>query len=107
MSQDTLKVVYYSYFSSTMTYGIIFCGSSSYSIVFRLQKRVFRIITGARSTDSCRGFFKKLKTSHFHSQYILSFLLFVVNNKDQYKVNSEIKVSTLDRTLTFNKHYKI
>jgi len=62
---------------------------------------------GARSTDSCRGFFKKLKILHLHSQYILSFLLFVVNNKDQYKVNSEIIVSTLDRTLTFIKHYQV
>ena len=52
-------------------------------------------------------FFKKLKILHFHSQYILSFLLFVVNNKDQYKVNTEIIVSTLDRTLTFIKFKNI
>jgi len=40
MSQESLKMVYYSYFHSIMMYGIIFCGNSYYSRnIFRLQKK--------------------------------------------------------------------
>jgi hypothetical protein len=46
-SQDSLKMVYYSYFHIVMTYGLIFWGNSYYSnIIFRLQKRIIRIIVG-------------------------------------------------------------
>jgi hypothetical protein len=38
LSQDSLRMVYYSYFHSIMTYGLIFWGNSHYSsIIFRLQ----------------------------------------------------------------------
>ena len=81
LSQDSLKIVYYSYFHSIMTYGLIFWGNSHYSnIIFRLQKRIIRIIVGIRGRDSCREHFNKLKILPLQSQYILSLLLFVVDN---------------------------
>jgi hypothetical protein len=90
LSQNLLKMVYYSYFHS-MTYGLIFWGNSHYSnIIFRLQKRMIRIIVGIRVRDSCREHFKKLKKLPLQSQYILSGLLFIVDNGDYFKVNSEI-----------------
>jgi hypothetical protein len=47
--QENLKSVYYYHFHSLITYGIISCENSSHSIhVFRLQKRVIRIITRSR-----------------------------------------------------------
>jgi len=47
LSLDSLKMVYYSYFHSVMTYGLIFRGNSHHSnIIFRLQKRIIRIIVG-------------------------------------------------------------
>jgi len=68
-----------------------FWGNSHYSnIIFRLQKRIIRIIVGIRGRDSCREHFKKLKILPLQSQYILSLLLFVVDNGDYFKVNSEI-----------------
>jgi len=42
------------------------------SIIFRLQKRIIRIIVGIRGRDSCREHFKKLKILPLQSQYILS-----------------------------------
>lgn len=49
MSQDSLEMVYYSYFLSIMTYEIIFWGNSSYSFnIFRLQKRIIRSIMDVR-----------------------------------------------------------
>jgi len=83
LSQDSLRMVYYSYFHSVLTYGLIFWGNSYYSnIIFRLQKRNIRIIVGIRGRDSGREHFKKLKILPLQSQYILSLLLFVVDNGD-------------------------
>jgi hypothetical protein len=48
-----LKMVYYSYFHSIMNYGLIFWGNSSYrNNIFRLQKRIIRIIMDASSWNS-------------------------------------------------------
>jgi hypothetical protein len=88
LSQELLKMVYYSYFHSIMMYG---WGNSYYSnTIFRLQKRTIRIIVGITDRDSCREHFKKLKILPLKSQYILSLSLFVINNKNYFKVNSEI-----------------
>jgi hypothetical protein len=56
-----------------------------------MQKRAVRIITGRRNRDSCREFFKNLKIMLFYSQYILSLLAFVVDNKSTYNLNSDIQ----------------
>jgi hypothetical protein len=91
LSQDSLKMVHYSYFHSVMTHGLILWGNSHYiNIIFRLRKSIIRIIVGIRGGDSCREHFKKLKMLPLQSQYILSLLLFVVVNGDYFKVNSEI-----------------
>jgi hypothetical protein len=86
LSQESLKVVYYSYFHSIMTYGLIFCGNSYYSnTTFRLQKRTIRIIVGIRDRDTCREHLRKLKILPLQSQYILSLSLFVINNKNHLR----------------------
>jgi hypothetical protein len=91
LSQDSLKMVYYSYFHSVMTNGSILWGNFHYSnIVFRVQKRIIRIIVGIRGRDSCTENFKKLKILPLQSQYILSLLLLVVGNGIYYRVNSDI-----------------
>ena len=80
LSNDTLKMVYYAFFHSVMSYGLIFWGNSTKSkCVFKLQKRAIRIIMGARNNDSCREFFKILKILPLSAQYIYSLLMFVVN----------------------------
>ena len=91
MCQENLKSIYYSYFHSLMTYGIIFLGNSTHSShVVRLQKRVIRIITDSRPRDSCRQLFKQLGILPLTSQYIFSLLLFVANNRALFQMNSEI-----------------
>jgi hypothetical protein len=91
MSQDALKSIYYSYFHSLITCRIIFWGNSSYSShIFQLQKKAVRIIMGSKPRDSCRELFKHLRILPFQSQYMLSLLLFVVDNKSLFHVNSEI-----------------
>jgi hypothetical protein len=91
MSQEILKMIYFSYVHSIMTYGIIFWGNLPYSInIFRIQKRIIRIIMNVKTRDSCRELFKKLKILPMYSHYIFSLILFVLNNKDQFKSNHEI-----------------
>jgi hypothetical protein len=91
MSQETLKMVYYAYFYSIMNYGLIFWENSSHSVKnFKIQKNIIRIITVCRSRDSCRDLFKNLKILPLQSQYILSLLLFVVDNKNKFKLNYNV-----------------
>jgi len=45
---------------------------------------------GVRNRDSCRKFFKILNILPLISHYIFSLLLFMVNNKNQFQMNSEI-----------------
>jgi hypothetical protein len=74
VSHQMLKVIYYSYFHSIMSYGIIFWGHSASSVrVFRLQKRIIRIMMGCKSRDSCRKLFISLKILPLSSLYIYVF----------------------------------
>jgi hypothetical protein len=69
VNQETLLMVYHAYFHSIMNYGIIFWGNSSHNInIFRLQKKVIRIITNTRNRNSRRQLFKTLKLLPFQSQ---------------------------------------
>jgi len=65
-----------------MSYGIIFWGNSWHSpIIFRLQKKVIRIMEGCGNRVSCRSLFRELQIFPLKSQYMLSLLTFVVQNK--------------------------
>jgi hypothetical protein len=83
MSASSLKVIYYAFFHSVMSYGIIFWGNLLHSsIIFRIQKKkAIRIIEGRGNGVSCIYVFKKLQILPLTSQYILSLLMFVVQNK--------------------------
>ena len=77
-------MVYNVYFYSLMSYGLIFWGNSSYSTkIFLLQKKVMRIIAIIRNRVSCRDCLQKLKILPLQSQYVLSILMFVIQNTDQ------------------------
>jgi hypothetical protein len=91
ISTKNLRTIYFSYVHSIIVYGIIFWGNSPYSNnIFKLQKRAIRIIMNAGNRVSCRELFKKLNILPLHSQYILSLLLFVVKNVDEFTSNSDV-----------------
>jgi len=70
--------------------------------IFRLQKRVIRIIVCCGNRDFCRNLCMKLKILPSLSQYLRSQLIFVVNNCDQFLINSEIcNINTIVLTFTF------
>jgi hypothetical protein len=82
---NTSKMIYDSYFHSVMTYGLLFWRSSPDSIkIFRLQKKIIRIMTGCRSRDSCRKLFINLEILPLPSQYIFSLIIFMIRNKNQF-----------------------
>jgi len=87
----TLKLVYDSNFHSVMIFSLLFWWNSPYSIkIFRLQKKIIRIMMGCRSRNSCKKLFFNLEILPFPSQYILLLLLFKMRNKNQFLINSEI-----------------
>jgi len=96
MSLDVLRSTYFSYPHSIISYGIIFWENSSQSEeVFKVQKRIIRIIINLSKNASCQQPFKELNILSVPSQYILSVLLFLTKNKDQFMTNSQMhKITT-------------
>ena len=61
MSPEILKITYYSNFNSIINYVLPFWGTSPRSKkIFRMQKRIVKIMMGCRKV-SCRNLFRKLK----------------------------------------------
>jgi hypothetical protein len=91
LTQQNMKIIYFSYFHSIMNYGMIFWGNSAdRNNVFKLQKRAIRLITNSSNRTSCRGLFKGLGILPLQSQYILSLALFVIKNMEIFTPNSDI-----------------
>jgi hypothetical protein len=58
--------IYFAYFHTHLKYGLIFWGGDSKSkTIFKLQKRVIRIIIGLSRLSSCRQIFKDLIYFHY------------------------------------------
>jgi hypothetical protein len=91
MSPETLRMVYFAYVHSIMSYGMTFWGNQPYSDKnFKIQKRAIRIITNSRMRDPCRELFKKLEILPLYSQYIFSISIFVIKNKQLFHTNNQI-----------------
>ena len=91
LTTQNLKTIYFAYFHSIMSYGIIFWGNSvDNDEVFKLQKRAIRVMTNSSNRTSCRGLLKELGILSLCSQYILSLALFVAKNMDDFTINSDI-----------------
>jgi hypothetical protein len=84
-------MVYFSYFHSILKYGIFWGGNSTNnSRVFKLQKKVIRIISGVGPRDSCRNLFKKLDILPLPWEYIISLMLFVIDNQNNFCSGLEV-----------------
>jgi len=91
MSPETLRMVCFAYIHSIMSYGIILGGIQPYSEkIFKIQKRVIRIITNSRMRDSCTELFKKLEILPLYSQYIFSISILVMKSKLIFYTNNQI-----------------
>ena len=98
--QSTLKAIYYAYFHSILSYGIILWGNSSnVNELFILQKEIVRILANIGPRESCREVFRKMEIMTLYSQYIFSLISFTVDNKHIFTSNNKIhKYSTKNNT---------
>src|SRR5215475_9314907 len=84
-------MVYFAYVHSILSFGIIFWGNQPHSEkIFKLQKRVIRIITHSKMRDSFRELFKRMEILPLYSQYIFSLSMFVVKKKHLFTTNNQI-----------------
>jgi len=98
VSLKVLISIYFSCFHSLLTYGIIFWGNSPISKnIFKIQKRVIRIITNKPRCESCKHLFKQLKILTLPSQYIFS-VLYLLQNTGIYLCLIEIYIASILET---------
>jgi hypothetical protein len=72
MFLDVMKMIYF--FTYIQLYGIIifWCNSHYSDSIFKIQKRIIRIITNTGRFDSCCQIYKQLQILPLPSQYIFS-----------------------------------
>jgi len=99
MSLDVLRSTYFSYVHSIISYGIIFWGNLSHSEdIFKIQKRIIRIIMNSSQNVSCWQPLKELNILPIQSQYIFLILLSVTKNKYQFLSNSQVHKINIRQT---------
>ncbi|CAH2249251.1 jg21761 [Pararge aegeria aegeria] len=83
---ETARLVYFSYFHSIMSYGILLWGNAAdISTIFVLQKRAVRSIYKMGPRESLRDKFKDFKIMTVYSQYIFENLMYVHKNISKFK----------------------
>ncbi len=101
MSLDVLRSTYFSFAQSIISSGIVFLGNSSYSEdIYKIQKRIIRIIMNSSRNASCQQLFKDLNILPLKSQYIYSILIFVIKTH-KFLSNSQIHKSTQGKLLIY------
>lgn len=87
----TARLVYFAYFHSIMSYGILLWGSAAdVETIFILQKRAVRAIYNLGSRDSLRELFKKINILTLPSVYILTNIMYIRKNISVFNKNSDI-----------------
>jgi hypothetical protein len=89
MTMVTLKLVYFAYFLSVLSYGLIFWRNLTDSNkVFYIQKKIIKIMAGV----SCRKLFWKFNVLPLASEFIFCLLSFVVENLDKFQGNTDVHI---------------
>ncbi|KAJ8723159.1 hypothetical protein PYW08_003071 [Mythimna loreyi] len=97
---ETARLVYFSYFHSVMSYGILLWGNAAdIQTIFVLQKRAIRSIYKLSPRYSLRDKFKNINILTVPCQYIFDNILYVHKNKNMFK-----KYSDIHNVNTRNKH---
>jgi hypothetical protein len=92
LSPNILRFVCFGKFQSLLKYGIIFWGVVGDSKkVFKIQKRVLRIMSGLGKQESCRHIFKEYGILTVTSLYILEVLCYIKKHKGDLIQNINIR----------------
>ncbi|CAH2265130.1 jg9282 [Pararge aegeria aegeria] len=83
---ETARLVYFSYFHSIMSYGILLWGNAAdIDSIFVLQKMAVRAIHKKGPRESLRDKFKEVKIMKVHSQCIFENFIYVHKNITKFK----------------------
>lgn len=78
---EILKTLYHANFETLLRYGIIFWGASKdVETIFKVQKRILRIMLNMKSRQSCRNLFKHNNLLTVAGLYIYECLLYIKKN---------------------------
>jgi hypothetical protein len=81
-NETSLKCVYYAHFQTIMNYGIILWRhSSGCQRLFRLKKKVIRLLASAKKRDCCKPLFIQLKILSLSSFYVYRCLEYVMHKR--------------------------
>lgn len=90
LSPPVIKMAYFSLFHAHICYGVSLWGNSSDAIrVFRMQKRVIRVITRAQWGTHCRPLFRQLGVMPLPCVYIYFMLLEIRRVQSVLPTNSD------------------
>lgn len=99
---NTIKMMYFACVHLIMKYRIIFWGNSIDSKrVSQLQKRVVRIMRGAKSSILYKPLLRALEILTLSSQYELSLMTFLIHNLDYLTFNFQCTVIIQERKCSY------
>lgn len=105
MSENTLRIIYFGNFESTLKYGIIFWGNNeNLEKIFLIQKRAIRIICKMGYRESCRGKFKIKNVFTVCGLYLFECLMFLYKNKHKFSVENPSSYNTRNLDINFPTH---
>jgi hypothetical protein len=98
---ETVRTLYYAYFQSLLSYGLIFWGNSvNAKLIFRLQKRAVRAMMQIPKTTSCKQHFKSLHILPLPSLYIYEILVHIKSNLNGFITNSGLHSYNTKKKMT-------
>ena len=85
------RSVYFAYFNSLMTYGLLFWGNAANSKrIFLLQKRALRSMYQVSPRTSCREYFNKARIMTMHSAFIYQCLMYARQHLKETATRADI-----------------
>ena len=91
VSLEYLRVAYFSFFHSVMSYAVFCWGHSGHSgKVFAMQRRCIRLLGGLGYRDDCRDHFRSLEILTLPSVYILECLNYARSSADTFVTSQSV-----------------
>lgn len=105
----TARLVYFAYFHSLMSYGILLWGAGAdTTVIFTLQKRAIRAIYKLKYRDSLREVFKKINILTLSSLYIYENIMYTRKNITLFKKGSAVhSVNTRYKDKLINNAFRL
>lgn len=109
VSERVLRASYHAVFHSVMTYGILIWGHSTHAArLFGLQRKAIRVMAGLKFREDCRAAFRKYNILTLPSQFILENLLYVINNKDLFRLHGDVhNYGTRQRNMMVTAYHRL